>query len=200
MANGDDRNFWEEIKRIRRHKTGGPVAVDGLTDIKEIAQLFATKYRELYTSVPYDSVELNHMLNSVNETIGTATPEITDCRIDLVDVHTAVCKLKAHKKDGCGELTSDHLISAGLDCMEYVANLFTSIIVHGSFADNFLYSTIPKGRNANVSNSANYRGIALSSIFGKNFDNIILERYQTKLLTGDLQFGFKAKCSRYSCT
>ena len=48
---------------------------------------------------------------------------------------------------------------------------------------------IPKGRNVNLSDSS--RKIALSSIYGKNFDQIILSRYADKLCTSDLQFGFK---------
>ena len=53
---------------------------------------------------------------------------------------------------------------------------------------------IPKGRNVNISDSSNFRGIALSSVFGKLFDNrpIVLERYGEKLMSCELQFGFKA--------
>jgi len=49
-----------------------------------------------------------------------------------------------------------------------------AIIVH---ADSFGICTIvpiPKGHNTNMSDSANFRGIALSSVFGKVVDNIIL--------------------------
>ena len=59
---------------------------------------------------------------------------------------------------------------------------------------------IPKGRNVNLTDSSNYRGIALSAIFVKIFDHIVLSRYQSKLITSDLQFGFKAKCSTNLCT
>jgi hypothetical protein len=44
------------------------------------------------------------------------------------------------------------------------------------------------------------RGIALSSVFGKVFDNIILDRYSARLQSSDLQFGFKAGCSTNDCT
>jgi len=46
----------------------------------------------------------------------------------------------------------------------------------------------------------NYRGIALSSIFGKLFDNIVLHRYHEMLCTSDLQFAFKKKSSTNLCT
>jgi len=58
---------------------------------------------------------------------------------------------------------------------------------------------ISKGRNGQ-SDSDNYRGISLSSIFGKILDLIILNRYTSQLLTSDQQFGFKAKRSTNMCT
>ena len=52
----------------------------------------------------------------------------------------------------------------------------------------------------NTSESSNYRGIALSSVYGKLFDNIVLKRYSAKLMTYELQFGFKARSSTNMCT
>ena len=58
---------------------------------------------------------------------------------------------------------------------------------------------IPKGRHFNLSDSSNYRGIALSSIYGNIFDQIILSRYADKLGTSDLQFRFSASVQQM-CT
>ena len=52
----------------------------------------------------------------------------------------------------------------------------------------------------NATVSANYRGIALSSILVKLFDNIILVKYSDKLSTSGLQFGFKQNSSTHMCT
>jgi len=51
-----------------------------------------------------------------------------------------------------------------------------------------------------MSDSANFRGIALSSVFGEVFNNIILERYHQKLSSCDMQFGFKPKSSKNMCS
>jgi len=51
---------------------------------------------------------------------------------------------------------------------------------------------IPKGKNINLTDYNNYRGIALGSLLGKVFDLIWLERYSDFLATSELQFGFKA--------
>ena len=52
----------------------------------------------------------------------------------------------------------------------------------------------------NVTDSANYRGISLSSIFGNVFDLVILSRYASHLCTSDYQFGFRSKRSTGMCT
>jgi len=40
--------------------------VDGQTDVGAIAKLFATKYRELYTSMAYNKDDMQHMVVDVN--------------------------------------------------------------------------------------------------------------------------------------
>jgi hypothetical protein len=119
------------------------------------------------------------------------------------DVCVAVSKLKAHKHEGDSELSSDHIINAGSDLMIHTACLFSAAIIHGTAPVIFLPSTvipIPKGRNVNLTISDNYRGIAVSSIFCKIFDVIVLERYQHQLASYDLQFGFKRNSSTNLCS
>jgi len=62
--------------------------------------------------------------------------------------------------------------------------LFSGLLTHGCVIDDFLLSTtvpIPKGRNVNLTDSENYRGITLSSVFGRVFDLVVLQRYSDKL-------------------
>ena len=75
--------------------------------------------------------------------------------------------------------------------------------LHGTAPDNLLCSTIvpiPKGAKGNVTDSNNFRGIMLSSIFVKLFDNIVLFRYGDRLSSSELQFGFKAKSLTNLCS
>ncbi len=48
--------------------------------------------------------------------------------------------------------------------------------------------------------SDNFRGITLSSLLGKLFELIILDKEQETLCTSDLQFEFKAGVSFTQCT
>ncbi len=51
-----------------------------------------------------------------------------------------------------------------------------------------------------ICTSDNFRAITLSSILGKLFDLIILDKEQEALFASDLQFGFKAGVSSTQCT
>jgi hypothetical protein len=202
ILNNSSRNFWSEIKRIRSNKSGTSRIVDGQTECISIAKLFAAKYRDLNTCVPYDINEM-HRIQCDVETLLSTAPSSTDCVFTVHDLKHAVSRLSAHKNDGSTGLTSDHIINAGDDCLTHIALLFTAIVIHGTVPDSFLYSTvvpIPKGRNVNVSDSSNFRGIALSSIYGKLFDNIVLSRYGDRLFSSELQFGFKARSSTSLCS
>jgi hypothetical protein len=204
MIEGDDRNFWAEIKRIRGNKAGTRPSkiVDGLSDVNSIAQLFADKYRDLYSSVSYNKSEMSSLINDINCSL-TGLSVSSTCVFNIQDVKSAVSHLKRLKSDGCIVVTSDCIINAGDDFMVHLALLFTALLVYGTAPDNFQLSTIvpvPKGHNLDKSDSNNFRSIALSSIFGKILDNIILDCYSNNLISCELQFGFKANCSTNLCT
>ena len=57
---------------------------------------------------------------------------------------------------------------------------------------------IPKNRKQSLCNSSNYRAIALSSIFGKILDWVILIKEESALCSPHLQFGFKKGCPQRS--
>ena len=156
----------------------------------------------MYTSVPYNSTELQDIIKDLNVSLSDPACA-SDHLFNIKDIKQAVSKLKPHKNEGCSELTSDHLINANDDFLCHIAFLFTAIVIHGSVPDGFLSCTIrpvPKGLNTNKSDSSNFRGIALSSLYGKILDNIVLSRYCDILMSSELQFGFKAKHSTNMCS
>ena len=115
----------------------------------------------------------------------------------------AVDKLNAGKSDGNYSLMSDHFKAAGDDLCVYISFLLSGLLTHGVVPDDLARSTvvsIPEGKNVNLTDSSNCREIALSSIFGKIVDLVVLSRYGDRLYSSDLQFGFKAKRSTNMCT
>ena len=201
IVNNRNRDFWSEIKRIKRSimSTCSSI-VDDISSPEDISNYFASKYQELYTSVSFDEDEINQIRLDVNSNIAGID---FNCIIGYADIKAAVMKLKAGKNDGNLGLSSDYFIH---DCNElsvHIAFLNSGLIVHGFAPNDMLISTvipIPKGRNANITDLSNYRGISLSSIFGKLFDLVILARYGDLLCVSDFQFGFRAKRSTDTCS
>jgi hypothetical protein len=156
LLDNKSRNFWNEVKMIRNSKVHSSNIVDGCADSKCISQLFADKYRELYTCVRYDAADMSNILQSVNEQIDSLTYS-SDCIIQIHEVVTAISKLKPNKSDGNTGLTSNHIIHAGSSVLCHLAFIFSAMLIHGAAPNDFIHSTIvpiPKGRNVNLSDSA----------------------------------------------
>ena len=202
LIDDPSRNFWAEVRKIRSGKLTSSKIVDGCTDESSIAQLFALNYRRLYSSVPYDASEMQDILNELDVRIRDSGLNSSDHIFNSADVRDAIDKLNLHKGDGNCALT-DHLLRAGPDLSVYIAFLFSCMVTHGSAPKDFSVSTIipiPKKQNINSALSDNFRGIALSSVFCKVFDNLILMKFLDKLCTSALQFGFKSRSSTNICS
>ena len=87
--------------------------------------------------------------------------------------------------------------------MILLAHFFQACLVHEYFSDCLLIEKmIPliKNKNGDVSSMDNYRSIALSSIFLKIWDCVILLVYGDKLEAGSMQFGFQSQSGTELCT
>ena len=76
--------------------------------------------------------------------------------------------------------------------------ILTAILTHNYVPFSMLTSTIipiPQKRRKSLTDSDNYRAIALSSILGKLLDWVILLSCDKALSSNDSQFGFKPKHS-----
>ena len=58
LSENRSRDFWGEIKRIRQKTAASSGSVDGFSNSSDIADSFADKFHELYTTVDYDKDEL----------------------------------------------------------------------------------------------------------------------------------------------
>jgi len=167
--------------------------VDNVTGCDAIADHFASKYDELYSSVAYDVQDMDDLKRNVDNQLAQMQGRNNVCIIITSDVDTAVSSLKHGKRDGFYGLTSDHVLHAGQDLHTYIALLFSSLVTHGAVTDDLAFSTIipiPKGTSSRTV-SANYQAITFSSILCKLFDRILVNCYADLLATSQLQFGFK---------
>ena len=204
LLTDDQRDLWTEVRKIRSAHMNNVRVVDGQQD-DNICSHFAEKYKSLYNSVPYDQEEMGSLQRNVEQLIESeclnercyCSHEITPTR-----VKKAVSKLRAGKHDGKKEFFTDHLRNAPESLYYVLANLFNAMIVHSVIPSDFHLSTllpIPKNCKKSLSNSDNYRAIAMSSVMGKLLDHILLDIHSQVLASSDLQFGFKPDHSTVMC-
>lgn len=206
LRGNHSRDLWAEVKRRRGHSSPMPNVVDDIDGEEDVCNLFKEKYEALYSSVAYDVGEMNQLKQRVTSDINTVCAHeqcYSNHSIDVNDVLEAVHKLKSRKSDVNVDLCSDGFKNACNDLFVHLALILRAMYTHCGAPVELLTSMlvpIPKDRKKTLSDSSNYRSIAISSIIGKIFDNIILSKHANVLQSSDLQFGFKPKHSTVQCT
>ena len=164
--------------------------VDDCYTNTDIADFFTHKYQHLYTSVPFTVIDIDEIRSDLSASIQVISGE---CIFSSNDVLTAVDKLELHKAAAVKDYF--HITKKpGHDLYVHVAFLLSGILVHGYIPDGVSVGAIipvPIGNNSNVTDSIDYKRIALSSIICNLCVLIVLDLCSNKLITSDLQHGLK---------
>ena len=200
LLSDKSRDMWAEIRKLKGHSSKMACSIDGCYDNDDIVNVFSDKYMSLYNSVPFDSDDMCAIKSEISSRIDKCSNGYS---ISTEDIVNAVTHLKCGKSDGAEGLYSDHFIHGTGRFYVILSLLFTLFLSHGFSPESMIIGTmipIPKDKKKSLSNSSNYRAIALSSIFSKILDWIILIKEQKSLFSSELQFGFKKGLSTTQCT
>ena len=195
--------LFEEIKKVCKEKTSNVSSViDDIHGSKNITEHLRNIYENLYNE--QEDVDRN-FIEEINDKVAgnTAAAKNTISLFTADLVKTAVKKLKPDKSDVTGNFTSDCLKAAPDIFFEKLSELFKTSLSHGYFSHDLLVcalSPIVKDSNGEISSSKNYRGIAISSLILKIFDNCILLLFGSLLSNDVLRFGFQKGLSTVQCT
>jgi hypothetical protein len=124
-----------------------------------------------------------------------------DSAFDAEIVYNVVVTMKRGKAAGLDGLTAEHFQHCHPCVPTILAKFFNLIMEAGKVPENFGYSyTIPllKVNNARMSKSLtvnDFRGISISPVVSKIFENAILTLYKDYFITSDNQCGFKKNSS-----
>ena len=186
----DDISFWKDIKKFNR--TGGSVlasTIDNVTGDAEIAQLWSEHYQNLLNSNG-DRTHCNNVLNCLSNGSGDEFNMFTHD-----EIVNAVSKLKIGKSAGRDTLQSEHIVKADPLLLDVMLNLFNSMITHCHIPHKLMESVIVpilKDKKGQITDKNNYRPIAITSIFSKVLEILLLSRLNNHLSTRCNQFGFKS--------
>ena len=65
IDNGQHRDIWTELKKLDSHKKVSPCSINDCNNDSGIANIFANKYNNLYSSVPTHKQELDDIRNDM---------------------------------------------------------------------------------------------------------------------------------------
>ena len=114
--------------------------------------------------------------------------------ITVQDIARAIQDLKPGKSAGIDHLSSEHFKFADKKLLVLLKIVFNCMLIHGHLPKDFMYTLIIpiiKNSRGNVSDSDNYRPIALTNVASKVMEIIILSKYKDFFITECNQFGFK---------
>ena len=196
----DGRSLWDELKRLNRGVKCATSTLDGHSTNADIVEHLATKYRALFSSQTTTEARLNDIRHVMQDKV---TCEGNTFVVTVTEVCGMTSKLKINKSDGLTGSSSDHFVYAPHRFAVLFTMLINVMLVHGYMPDDMLASVlvpIPKDPRASLTNSGNYRAIALYSSMGKIVDMLISDRYSNQLMTSNAQFAFKKCHSTSMCT
>lgn len=194
LVQKDVSNFWKTWNsKFKRHKSQN-ASVGGFTKNTDIANAFADNFASVCS---HNSLVQNDNLRAefLTEIIGySCSDDPSQCLIDSVTVEMAIGKLQAGKAPGIDGVMAEHVLYCNPLISLHLLVLFNAIIKHGYVPAEFgIGVVIPllKDDSLDSTNLDNYRGITLSPVLSKIFENCLLMRFSDYFFTSDLQFGFK---------
>ena len=189
--------FWNCWRSKFSSKTPRPLQIDNLTDDSDIADHFAYHFQNICTIKTADgNKKLQDMYISKRSSY-SGTPFTNNMAFTAELVEDQIINMKRGKAAGLDNLSAEHLQHCHPCLPTFLARLFNLIIETGTVPDKFgLSYTIPllKANSGSMSKSltaSDFRGISISPVLSKVFENCILQRYKHFFITSDNQFGFK---------
>ena len=201
IANNNTRDLFKEVKKVNGNNHCVSTNVDGANTSVEIADVFRTKYDDLYHKVPTNVEDISSLKKDINDKIA-ADSKMASFNITVDMVNEAIATLKSNKTDG-SHINTSLLINSSHLFKTMLTLLFNAMLIHGYTAENLLSSTlvsIPKSMRASLTSSDNYRGIALCSSIIKVLDILYLCKFSKELSSSNLQYAYKEKHGSTLCT
>ena len=169
--------------------------------VKNIANEFASKYKNLYNKVelgPKFDVIQSKILNSVNE---QSMSQISKINEDTI--RKAISLLKPSKRDALYDMSSEYYLNAPTELTTHLTKLIRLYFIHGYVPQELLLCTLVpllKDNLGDTTSSENYRAIAGGCLMLKIIDLVIVILEADKLTYDCMQFAYQAKSSTTMCS
>lgn len=195
----DPKKFWSNVYKVSNDKaTKYASCVGGVAGDDSIANMWKDHFETLYNSVVDTGSKVN-FYNRIN-----AGASETHCYITTAqDVRDAAYKQKKGKSAGPDGLAMEAFIFGSNKLYIHLSLLFNLFLTHCHVPALFLQSVIVplvKCKSGDLTDTNNYRAIALSNTVSKLLETIFLCEVNSVASCDAYQFGFKAGHSTGLCT
>ena len=126
----------------------------------------------------------------------------SNVKVHVNEVKESLDKLNAGKVPGIDSLKYEHFKYASAVLSVLMIIVINAMIVHGYMPKSAMDSVIVpilKDKKGSINDKFNYRPIAMTTVFSKLFESVILNKYADLLMSLDNQFGLKAGSSSDQC-
>ena len=191
-----DRAQTESIDKMfkRKHRnrfhapkqspSGTRLLVDGnvVTSPAEVSTTWATHFEHLGSSRISDNQVLQDLQSKLTSYLSCSLQNedyVLDTDIEIEEVEAAIAKLKQGKSAGPDGILPEHIIYSGPIFKVWLKEIFNCMINLEAIPPcltNAIIVPIYKGKGRNPLLTSSYRGISLTSVFGKLFELILLQR------------------------
>ena len=191
----DGSSFWSVWRSKFDIKKSRASQVDGLVDDDDIVNKFVDYFVNASSNLTDEgSKKLKENYYSRRPAY-CGSPNLDNYNIDAELVDIVVHHLKRGKAAGLDGITVEHILHCHPVIYTLLSKLFNLLLKYGFVPNEFGRSytvPLPKCIVINkVLSTDDFRGISISPVVSKIFENCILNRYGSFLGTSDCQFGFK---------
>lgn len=206
LVKGNQKYFWREVGSIYSNPNPKTNEIDGKHGI-DACNIFKDKYESLYNEQNRGSLT-EILLQTQNNIVKTCKKCIGNTGLHLHHITPQMVKHAIHslnrgKRDDGRDIYTDAFLEAPDKLYVYLAFLFTIMLRHGMTNDVFdiiVFSPLIKSKIKSLTDSDNFRAIALNSSFCKILDYIFLDYFEDRLKSSDYQFAYKKDFSTSLCT
>jgi len=200
QADKTKKSFWQKVNNTNRSPSI-PTLLGGANGGSEIVKMWKDYFKGILNSENSDNgsaESVEHSIDCKENYLGLKMPMCS-----FVSLASLLQKLPLNKSPGPDCISEEHLLYADESLRSFLSELFNMCIVHGYIPNSCLNTTIVpiyKTKNGNMSDTSNYRLVAVATVLSKLLEHFILSHISPLLDTTDNQFGFKAGRSTDQCT
>jgi len=193
----DTKSFWKDIKKITKKEASIASSINGVTGQAKIADMWHFYFKGLLNSSQC-TVNKPRVLSAMSDLSEMDSMD----RFTSSEIIDAINELKIGKSPGLDGLYAEHYKCAGDKLSFLMAMVINAMFTHSYFPSNIMETVIIpiiKDKRGDVTDKDNYRPIAITNIFSKVIELVLLCRYSSLLVAADNQFGFRNKHSTDMC-